>query len=83
MGMKARPAALFVLLATLVFAPAAGAQLPGGAPQTAPGGLNRYYSGSTGTHWITPGAVSGDYGFEFSLGFLHTRPAPGRTAIYG
>lgn len=75
--------ALVALLVLLIAAPAAQAQLPGGAPQTAPGGLNRYYSGSTGTHWITPGAVSGDYSFEFSLGFLHTLPGPGRTALYG
>ena len=38
----------------------------GNAPQAGPGVLNRYWSGSTGTHWITPGRVSGDYDFEFS-----------------
>ncbi len=76
-------AGLVALLVLLLAAPAASAQLPGNAPQAGPGVLNRYWSGSTGTHWITPGRVSGDYDFEFSLGFLHTLGGPGRTALYG
>lgn len=74
------------LLAALVFsmwAAPAGAQMPGGAPQAPAGALHRYYSSSTGTHWVTPTPVSGDFAYEFSLGYLYTTPATGRDAIYG
>ena len=76
-------AALAALLIVLLAAPAASAQMPGGAPQAPPGALHRYYSSSTTTHWVTTKPVSGDYAYEFSLGFLLTTPGPGRTAIYG
>ncbi|HET8951215.1 MAG TPA: carboxypeptidase-like regulatory domain-containing protein [Solirubrobacteraceae bacterium] len=79
----AAKAGLLALLALLLTAPAAGAQMPGGAPQAPPGALHRYYSGSIGTHWVTTKPVGGDYAYEFSLGFLLTTPGPGRTAIYG
>jgi hypothetical protein len=74
---------LAALLVALLTAPAASAQMPGGAPQAPPGALHRYWSSSTGTHWVTPTPVTGDYAYELSLGFLLTRPAPGRSAIYG
>src|SRR5687767_7958152 len=76
-------AGLAALTLLLLAAPAASAQLPGGAPQAPPGALHRYWSPSTGTHWVTPTPVSGDYSYEFSLGFLQTTGGPGRTAIYG
>ncbi len=81
--MKARPIALFALLATLVLAPAASAQMPGGAPQAPAGALHRYYSSSANTHWVTPTPVAGDFAYERTLGFLLTTPAPGRTPIHG
>ena len=79
MELKARPIALFALLATLVLAPAASAQMPGGAPQAPAGALHRYYSPSTDTHWVTPTPVGGDFAYELSLGYLLTHPGPGRT----
>ena len=83
MRSRARPAALAAVLVALTLTAPAAAQMPGGAPQAPPGALHRYYSPSTGTHWVTPTPVSGDYAYELSLGFLLTMPGPGRTAIYG
>ena len=57
--------------------------MPGGAPQSPPGALHRYYSAANNTHWVTPTPVAGDYAYEQTLGFLHTTPAPGRVAIFG
>src|SRR5918995_830464 len=76
-------AGLIALLALALGAPAAGAQMPGGAPQAPAGALHRYYSASANTHWVTPTPVSGDFAYERTLGFLLTRPGPGRIAIYG
>jgi hypothetical protein len=76
--------ALLVLTAVLL-APAApaAAQMPGGAPQSPPGALHRYYSSANNTHWVTPTPVAGGYAFEQTLGFLHTTPAAGRVALFG
>ena len=71
-----------MLLALLVAAPAS-AQMPGGAPQSPPGALHRYYSAQNNTHWVTPTPVAGDYAYEQTLGFLHTTGGNGRTAIFG
>jgi hypothetical protein len=75
-------AALAVAMVLIAAAPA-HAQMPGGAPQAAPGALHRYFSPSVGRHWVTPTPVSGDYGLEFSLGYLHTTAGAGRVAVYG
>jgi len=79
-GGAALAAVLFVLGCA---AGPTAAQMPGGAPQSAPGALHRYWSPSAGGHWVTPTPVSGDYGVEFSLGFLHTTDGAGRAAVYG
>jgi hypothetical protein len=76
-------AAFAAAMVVLVLAVPAAAQMPGGAPQAPPGALQRYWSPSAGTHWVTPTPVAGDYAFEFSLGFLHTTPGAGRVAVYG
>jgi hypothetical protein len=75
--------ALLAALVTVVWAAPAGAQMPGGAPQAPAGALHRYFSSSTGTHWVTPTPVTGDFSYELSLGFLYTSPGPGRAPIYG
>ena len=72
-------AGLTALLLALLLAPAAGAQMPGGAPQAPAGALHRYYSGSTNTHWVTPTPVSGDFATETTCG----RVAEDRPAIGG
>src|SRR3954454_17658377 len=75
--------ALLAALVTVMWAAPASAQMPGGAPQAPAGALHRYVSSSTGTHWVTPTPVTGDFSYEFSLGYLYTTPAGGRDAIYG
>ena len=60
------------------------AQMPGGAPQAA----RRAPCTATTARPPTPTGsrptpVSGDYAFEFSLGFLLTTPGPGRVPRYG
>jgi hypothetical protein len=75
--------ALLAALVTVMWAAPAGAQMPGGAPQAPAGALHRYTSPSTGTHWVTPGPVTGDFSYEFTLGYLYMTPASGLDAIYG
>src|SRR3954449_9779943 len=75
--------ALLAALVTVMWAAPASAQMPGGAPQAPAGALHRYVSSTTGTHWVTPTPVTGDFSYEFSLGYLYTTPTSGRDAIYG
>ena len=70
-------------LVVLLAAPAAAAQMPGGAPQAPPGALHRYYSGSTEHALGHADAGRRRLRYEFSLGFLLTTAGPGRAAIYG
>lgn len=75
--------ALLAALLVLGCAGTASAQMPGGAPQAPAGALHRYFSASTGTHWVTPTPVSGDFSEEFSLGYLYTTPSASRNAVFG
>ena len=45
--------------------------------------LNRAYSPSTATHWVTSGAVPPGWFQEFSLGYVLTRSGSDRQAFYG
>jgi hypothetical protein len=83
MGGRLAGLTVIVALAALGVVPSAQAQEPGGAPQLDPGALNRFYNSARNQHWITPTAVSADYSYELTLGYLLPGGGPGRHAIYG
>lgn len=61
--------------------------LPAGARadtpiQLGPGALNRYFNGTSATHWVTTGVTSPGYGYEFGLGYLEPGGGPGMIALY-
>jgi hypothetical protein len=79
----AYPGAVRRLILALALALALPAAALADAPtQLGPGALNRYYNGTSATHWITTGATSAGYGYEFSLGFLQAGGGPDRSALY-
>jgi len=45
--------------------------------------INRAYSPSTGSHWVTTGAIGPGWFFEFTLGYALSREGPDRTALFG
>ena len=82
MATKAGVAVATAVLMMLALAGVAQAQMPGGAPQSPPGALHRYFSDSAGTHWVTTRPVGGDYRYELSLGYLQTTAGADRSALY-
>jgi hypothetical protein len=70
-------------LIALTFALAFPGQALADTPaQLAPGALQRYFNGTSATHWVTTGPTSAGYAYEFNLGYLKPGGGPGTIALY-
>ena len=70
---------LIVLMFVLAFPTQAVADTPA---QLGPAALQRYFNGTSATHWVTTGPTTAGYVYEGNLGFLEPGGGPGRIAIY-
>jgi hypothetical protein len=50
--------------------------------QLGPAALQRYFNGTSATHWVTTGPTSAGYAYEFGLGYLKPGGGPGMLALY-